>query len=91
VVRVCITQCGIAFTNDEPGPGVSTFPSLDISPEQREILDDALRVNQSGEITVNWMYRGQVTVLGHDPRVGSLIQVSHLETAIQPLSIDLIW
>jgi ubiquinone biosynthesis monooxygenase Coq7 len=61
---------------------VSTFPSLDISPAQREILDDALRVDQSGEITVNWMYRGQVTVLG---RVGSLIQVSHLETAIQPL------
>jgi hypothetical protein len=64
---------------------------LDISPEQREILDDALRVDLAGEIAASWIYRGQITVLGRDPRVDPLIQVSHLETAIQPLSIDLIW
>ncbi|KAJ8584549.1 COQ7-domain-containing protein, partial [Rhizopogon salebrosus TDB-379] len=72
----------------------STFPSLDISPEQREIQDDALRVDQSGEITVNWMYRGQVTVLGHDPRVGSLIQETrnqdkrHLEVMNNKLQLQ---
>ncbi|KAG1754205.1 COQ7-domain-containing protein [Suillus lakei] len=53
-------------------PGVSTSP--DISPEQREILDSALRVDQAGEIAANWIYRGQLAVLGRDPRVGRLIQ-----------------
>ncbi|KAJ8597353.1 hypothetical protein M405DRAFT_928121 [Rhizopogon salebrosus TDB-379] len=55
-------------------PGVPTSPSLVISLEQREILDNALRVDQSGEIAANWIYRGQITVLGHDSRVGPLIQ-----------------
>jgi hypothetical protein len=55
-------------------PGVSTSP--DISTEQREILDRALRVDQAGEIAANWIYRGQFAVLGRDPRVGPLIQVS---------------
>lgn len=53
-------------------PGVSTSP--DISTEQREILDRALRVDQAGEIAANWIYRGQFAVLGRDPRVGPLIQ-----------------
>ena len=66
-------------------------PSPVISLEHREILHNALRVDQSGGITANWIYRGQVTVLGCDPRLGPLMQVSHLETAIQPLSIHLIW
>lgn len=55
-------------------PGVSTSP--DVSPKQREILDRALRVDQAGEIAANWIYRGQFAVLGRDPRVGPLIQVS---------------
>ncbi|KAG2149183.1 COQ7-domain-containing protein [Suillus clintonianus] len=53
-------------------PGVSTSP--DISPQQREILDNALRVDQAGEIAANWIYRGQLAVLGRDPQVGPLIQ-----------------
>ncbi|KAG1843591.1 COQ7-domain-containing protein [Suillus subalutaceus] len=53
-------------------PEVSTSP--DIPPEQREILDRALRVDQAGEIAANWIYRGQFAVLGRDPRVGPLIQ-----------------
>ncbi|KAJ8584548.1 hypothetical protein M405DRAFT_884263 [Rhizopogon salebrosus TDB-379] len=53
-----------------------------------------LRVDQSGEITVNGMYRGQVTVLGHDPRVGSLIQETrnqdkrHLEVMNHKLQLQ---
>ncbi|OJA14935.1 hypothetical protein AZE42_09380 [Rhizopogon vesiculosus] len=53
-------------------PEASTSP--DISPEQRKILDNALRVDQAGEIAANWIYRGQMTVLGRDPRMGPLIQ-----------------
>jgi len=72
-------------------PGLSTSPSPVISLEQREILDNVLRVDQSGGITANWIYRGQVTVLDCDPRLGPLMQVSHLETPLQLPSIDLIW
>jgi 3-demethoxyubiquinol 3-hydroxylase len=87
-----ITSRASTFYTDpskDQEPGVSTSP--DISLEQREILDNALRVDQAGEIAANWIYRGQITILGSDPRVGPLIQVSHLETALQLLSIDLIW
>ncbi|KAJ8592773.1 COQ7-domain-containing protein [Rhizopogon salebrosus TDB-379] len=51
-----------------------TDPSKNQEPEQREILDNALRVNQAGEIAANWIYRGLVTVPGRDPRIGLLIQ-----------------
>lgn len=53
---------------------VSTTPR-DISKEQRESLHNALRIDQAGEIAANWIYKGQLVVLGHDPTVGPLIQV----------------
>jgi ubiquinone biosynthesis monooxygenase Coq7 len=49
---------------------------LDLTRAQREALDSALRVDQAGEIAANWIYKGQMVVLGHDPRLRSLIQVS---------------
>jgi ubiquinone biosynthesis monooxygenase Coq7 len=45
-------------------------------------------VDQAGEIAANWIYRGQFAVLGRDPRVGPLIQVS---ISIQPCSFNLFW
>ncbi|KAJ8583063.1 COQ7-domain-containing protein [Rhizopogon salebrosus TDB-379] len=59
-----ITSKGSTFYTDPSKtqePGVSTSPSPVISLEQREILDNALRVDQSGEIAANWIYRGRVT------------------------------
>ena len=61
-------------------PSFKTSP-LDLTDAQREALDSALRVDQAGEIAANWIYKGQMVVLGHDPRLRSLIQVS-------PKSID---
>jgi len=49
---------------------------LDLTHTQREALDSALRIDQAGEIAANWIYKGQMVVLGHDPRLRSLIQVS---------------
>ena len=49
---------------------------LDLTHAQRLALDTALRVDQAGEIAANWIYKGQMVVLGHDPRLRSLIQVS---------------
>lgn len=55
-------------------PGVSSTP--DITPEQRQRLDAALRVDQAGEIAANYIYKGQLAVLGKHPVAGPLIQVS---------------
>ncbi len=55
-------------------PAVGSTPEL--TPEQHQILDTALRVDQAGEVAANWIYNGQLFVLGRDPKVGPLIQVS---------------
>jgi len=47
---------------------------LDLTPAQREALDSALRVDQAGEIAANWIYKGQMAVLGHDPKLRVTIQ-----------------
>jgi len=47
---------------------------LDLTHVQRVALDSALRVDQAGEIAANWIYKGQMVVLGHDPNLRSLIQ-----------------
>ena len=49
---------------------------LDLTHAQREALDSALRVDQAGEIAANWIYKGQMAVLGHNPKLRFLIQVS---------------
>jgi demethoxyubiquinone hydroxylase (CLK1/Coq7/Cat5 family) len=49
---------------------------LDLTYPQREALDSALRVDQAGEIAANWIYKGQMAVLGDDAKLCSLIQVS---------------
>lgn len=55
-------------------PAVATTPH-NITHEQREILDTALRVDLAGEVAANWIYKGQMAVLGRDPTVGPIIQV----------------
>ena len=62
--------------------------SVTTSPEglcakQRRILDSAIRVDQSGEVAANWIYKGQLCVLRRDPIARPLIQVGsqfHLTT-----------
>ncbi|KIJ69526.1 hypothetical protein HYDPIDRAFT_106171 [Hydnomerulius pinastri MD-312] len=54
-------------------PGITTTPR-DITPEQREVLVSALRVDQAGEIAANYIYQGQMAILGRDAKVGPLIQ-----------------
>ena len=34
-----------------------------------------VRVDQAGEIGANWIYKGQMAVLGKDKKVGPIIQV----------------
>lgn len=52
-----------------------SLPPLKLSKEQREILEEMIRVDQAGELGANWIYRGQYAVLGSDKKVGPLLQV----------------
>lgn len=57
-------------------PSVSTTPDY-LTPVQRDQLEGALRVDQAGEVAANYIYKGQLAVLGKDPQSGPLIQVGH--------------
>ncbi|EKM55893.1 uncharacterized protein PHACADRAFT_121888 [Phanerochaete carnosa HHB-10118-sp] len=46
----------------------------DFTEKQRHALDAALRVDQAGEIAANYIYMGQLAVLGRDRVAGPLIQ-----------------
>ncbi|KAG0293842.1 ubiquinone biosynthesis monooxygenase Coq7 [Linnemannia gamsii] len=52
----------------------ASVPPLKLSKEQREILEEMIRVDQAGELGANWIYRGQYAVLGSDKKVGPLLQ-----------------
>jgi ubiquinone biosynthesis monooxygenase Coq7 len=58
-------------------PAVCTTPTLPAA--QREQLDSALRVDQAGEIAANYIYMGQMFILGRDRSLKPLIQVGCVE------------
>jgi ubiquinone biosynthesis monooxygenase Coq7 len=45
-----------------------------LTPEQRGVLNASLRVDQAGEIAADYIYRGQLAVLGRDPTCGHVIK-----------------
>lgn len=55
--------------------GTSGSPK-DLTVQQKRVLDAALRVDQAGEVAANYIYMGQLAVLGRDRVCGPLIQVS---------------
>ncbi|KIJ37725.1 hypothetical protein M422DRAFT_781614 [Sphaerobolus stellatus SS14] len=75
--RALSTQAGpsIAYLQPEavPNPATSDTPP-ELTQEQRECLDRAVRVDQAGEVAANWIYKGQMAVLGNHPVAGPLIQ-----------------
>ncbi|KAG9318375.1 COQ7-domain-containing protein [Chiua virens] len=75
LVRALSTRASAVYTNPPNAhvPALTSTPS-NLTHRQREILDSALRVDQAGEIAANYIYRGQMAVLGQDPKVGPLIQ-----------------
>ncbi|KAF9584073.1 ubiquinone biosynthesis monooxygenase Coq7 [Lunasporangiospora selenospora] len=52
----------------------STEAPLRLSKEQREMLEEMIRIDQAGELGANWIYRGQYAVLGSDKKVGPLLE-----------------
>ncbi|KZP24829.1 COQ7 protein [Athelia psychrophila] len=73
--RPSSSSASSAYTGsfDRNDPSTSTSP-VGYTPDQRNILDIALRVDQAGEVAANWIYKGQMAVLGRDAVVGPLIQ-----------------
>jgi hypothetical protein len=54
----------------------TTSTPEDLSSSQRRLLEAALRVDQAGEVAANYIYKGQLAILRHDPATASLIQAS---------------
>ncbi|KIJ17322.1 hypothetical protein PAXINDRAFT_175815 [Paxillus involutus ATCC 200175] len=75
ITRSLATRASAFYTDPAHAhnPGVTTTPQ-DITPEQRDGLRRALRVDQAGEIAANHIYWGQMAVLGRNVKVGALIQ-----------------
>ena len=66
-----------AYTDPARTQEASTSSTpYDISDTQRDTLHGALRVDQAGEVAANYIYMGQLAVLGRDRATGPLIQVS---------------
>ncbi|KAF8553410.1 COQ7-domain-containing protein [Imleria badia] len=75
LVRAVSTRASAFYTD----PANANVPALTSTPSrlthaQRAVLDSALRVDHAGEIAANYIYKGQMAVLGRDPTVGPLIQ-----------------
>ncbi|KZT59762.1 ubiquinone biosynthesis protein COQ7 [Calocera cornea HHB12733] len=61
------------YLKTDPSDG-ATSSSPVLSDKQRTELGQMIRVDQAGEIAANWIYMGQLAVLGRDRASGPLIQ-----------------
>jgi 3-demethoxyubiquinol 3-hydroxylase len=61
-------------TRDEPDAATQETPKT-LTQAQKEMLHAALRIDQAGEVAANWIYKGQLAVLGRDPKSGPVIEV----------------
>lgn len=71
-----------AYTS--PGATQDTSTSStpqDLTQQERNAIDAALRVDQAGEVAANYIYMGQYAVLGRDRKFGPLIGVSRIVLA----------
>lgn len=76
LVRALSTRASAIYTNPaNPHDLALTSTPLGLTRQQRTVLDNALRVDHAGEIAANYIYKGQMAVLGRDSMVGPLIQV----------------
>jgi hypothetical protein len=61
-------------TQDGPDAATQETP-INITQAQKEMLHAAIRIDQAGEVAANWIYKGQLAVLGRDPKSGPVIEV----------------
>lgn len=60
-----------------------------LTKEQRDMLHAAIRIDQAGEVAANWIYKGQLAILGRDPKTGPIIEV--FDSYFVSLSSFLTW
>lgn len=60
------------------GDPATTESPNSLTAAQRNALEAAIRVDQAGEVAANWIYKGQLAVLGKDPKAGPIIQACRL-------------
>ncbi|KAF8580698.1 COQ7 protein [Ramaria rubella] len=58
---------------DTKTTSISATPS-GLTSVQQSCLDSAIRVDQAGEVAANWIYKGQMAMLGRDREAGPVIQ-----------------
>jgi 3-demethoxyubiquinol 3-hydroxylase len=69
-----ITTASAAYIRPSSPPDPATQVTPDLDPKQRAQLDAAIRVDQAGEVAANWIYAGQMAVLGHRRDLRPLLQ-----------------
>ncbi|KAF9237669.1 COQ7 protein [Melanogaster broomeanus] len=80
--RSLATRASASYTDSANAhdPRVTTTPQ-DITPDQREALGSALRVDQAGEIAANYIYQGQMVEMWDQERrhliVMNKLQIQH--------------
>lgn len=65
-----------------------------LSRRDKKALDSALRVDHAGEVAANWIYKGQLAVLGQDPKVAPVIEVrtnSSVTTFLSEPVLYMLW
>lgn len=72
VVSASVSTRRVHAVGENATPSTA-YPPL--TPEQKELLDSMLRVDHAGELGANWIYKGQLAVLGKDAKVGPVIEV----------------
>ncbi|CAB5178248.1 unnamed protein product [Rhizophagus irregularis] len=48
--------------------------NISLTPKQKKLIDSMIRIDQAGEIGANYIYKGQMAILGNDKKVGPIIQ-----------------
>ncbi|CAG8450570.1 16193_t:CDS:2 [Acaulospora colombiana] len=62
-----------SYTTDA-SESIGTKSNVPLTEEQKKLIQSMIRVDQAGEIGANWIYKGQMAVLGNDKKVGPVIQ-----------------
>lgn len=72
--RTASTLASARYISGPSEPATVETPT-NLSESQRATIDAAIRVDQAGEVAANWIYKGQLAVLGRDPQTGDVIRV----------------
>lgn len=72
-----IHTTSIIYNSSPKGPNNhDQNKNIPLTPKQKRLIDSMIRIDQAGEIGANYIYKGQMAILGNDKKVGPIIQVN---------------